>query len=146
MMILIQNQSFASEENAKSAKKAWSAFECSTFAVFANKDIESKALFETGYKEITKFLNALEAKEITEKELRSIVPLGIRFNLQGPSKDFIAGRIYAEISQNANDDIIKNDLLSGLPITDPMKWNTDEDLQVSIAKNKYSKGNCDFLK
>lgn len=132
-------------ESAKSAKKAWSSFACSIYASYANKKEDSEALFKVGYREIHKFLKAVEAKEISEDEYKSNVPVGISFVLRGPTKDFIAGRIYETVSTDASDEIVKEDA-SGLPINDPNKWNMDKAHQFLIANNKYSKSNCDFLK
>jgi hypothetical protein len=129
----------------ESGSKAWASFECSTYAAFANKNEDSKELFKVGYQQALVFLDAVESKKITEQDLHSSAPIGILFVMSGPSKEFIAGRIYEAANNHASDEIIKNDA-SGLPINDASKWNFDKELQTLIANNKYSKGNCGLLK
>lgn len=124
-----------SKEFAQKGKLTWAAFECSVLASHIGDTTEGEKLFLKGYNEGKLFLKALEENKIYEKDIRSIVPIGLTLVLQGPTSDFVLGRIYAAASDNA---------LIGIINTDGKSNNNVE--QQILAKDKISKCNCELLK
>ena len=131
--------------HSSDAKLAWAAFECTYYASVNKQDVESERLFQLGYRAIISFLDAVESGKISSDEADSEVPSGILFLISGPSKDFVAGRIFETVSEYSSDEISKKDS-SGNLIIDPSKWNTDEEIMSLIAGNKYRNKNCALLK
>jgi hypothetical protein len=62
--------------------------------------------------------------------------------LQGPSTDFIVGRIFENSTRDAYDDVVKKE--NGLPL-DNSEWVRDDALRISKAKNLYHRSNCVLL-
>jgi len=71
-----------------------SAFNCSAWASKTNDSKETERLFLFGYKQGQKFLGALKAEKIKQEDISQEVPIGVTMLLQGPSEEFILGRIF----------------------------------------------------
>ena len=63
--------------------------------------------------------------------------------LQGPSADFIIGRVFENAVTEAYDGIVKKE--NGITM-EPSKWIEDKRLQKSKAQIKYLQSNCVLLK
>mgnify|MGYP006915206776 FL=1 len=104
---------------------------------------EANRLFLVGLRAGTKFLDAAKAGSITQEEAKRNVPLGVSLLLDGPSDDFVIGRIYESAINNAFDSVVKRDA-QGL-LLESNNWVSDPKLEVSNAKLKYQQANCDIL-
>lgn len=143
--VLICPYAHADDDIAMSGRKAWSAFQCETYAEMSSLYKEkAPRFFEVGVREIRVFTKALKDKKITSKEINENVPSGVLDVLAGPNEDFVAGRVYQYATQEASDRIMKHDA-QGLPLA-PEKWNTNDSLVQMIAGNKYTSSNCDMIK
>lgn len=119
-----------SADYAKMGRAAWAAFECSSLA---DKPNEQERLFHFGYEQGKKFIDAVQAKRITPEDLDSIVPSGVLMLAQGPTPDFILGRVFESAQHNALKDVITSDSV------------LDKDLRQTLASRKYTAANCEIL-
>lgn len=134
-----QNSAFiqSSKEYAVMGRELWSAFECSTWASQFEDQNEAERLSIFGYEQGKKFLGAVRAKKITEEDFSQEVPIGVSMLLAGPSDDFILGVISAYAQEDALEEVFYTNY-------DRSKLNSD-DLQKSIAENKFWDGNCQLI-
>lgn len=131
-----ENSSFtqSSKEYAVMGREVWSAFECSAWASKVDDLKEAERLFMFGYEQGQKFLGALKAEKIKQEDISQEVPIGVTLLLQGPSEEFILGRIYETAQTEALDEVFKTG----------NEYNSEE-LQKSIAGNKFRDGNCQLI-
>jgi hypothetical protein len=129
---LLPTHSFGetSQEYAAMGRKLWSAFECAVIAGVANDGAEHQRLFNVGIEQGRTFLNALQAGKITQEDFKNAVPLVVVWLLDGPSVDFILGRIFEAAGQSATE----------------VFQAPDEKLKVTIAQNEYAKRDCSLIR
>lgn len=124
----------SSKEYAVMGREVWSAFECSAWASTTNDSKEAERLFMFGYKQGQKFLGALKAEKITQEDISQEVPVGVTWLLEGPTEEFILGRILENAQEEALSEVFKTG----------NEFNSEE-LQKSIAGNKFRDGNCQLI-
>lgn len=129
------NQS--SKEYAVMGRELWSAFSCSTWASHFGDQKEAERLFLFGYEQGKKFLGAARAEKITDEDFQQEVPIGVSWSLAGPNNDFVLGVLYTNAQEDALEEVFYTNY-------DKTKLNPD-DLQKSIAENKYRDGNCQLI-
>ncbi len=140
--LLLAKESDA-QPKANTARLMWSAFSCATFAEMSGDKKEQERLFELGYKAGKSFVDGVRTKTISEAEIKE-APVGVLWHMGGPTTDFVIGRIFEAATNDAFDEVVKEDS-AGLPITDPSKWANDE-LKTIRAKNKYQSSNCTLVR
>lgn len=133
----------ADESDAADALLMWSAFQCSTLAAAAADQEQSERLFMVGYEAGRRFYSALVAGSIPEADIHSKVPIGVSLVSQGPTTEFIIGRVFGASQTDARDKIVKQDN-HGLPLPEA-EWVLDDELRKSKARSMYSRANCDLL-
>lgn len=121
-------------EFALMGKETWSAFECSVLAERSKKTKEQERLFVFGYEKGLEFINALKQNKIKQKDLKSEVPLYVLWSLEGPTADFMLGRIFEVVVDSILKDVIK----TGTQI------NSNEEQKI-ISQNKFFKQNCQLI-
>ena len=124
-----------SSEYAAMGKAVSSAFECSALAGASNNLKEQERLFKYGYDQGLKFINAIQSGKVKKEDMVKSVPLLVVFRLEGPTPDFILGRIFESASSSALEDVYKSGEL----------YITDEKMQETIAKDKFWKQNCPLI-
>lgn len=129
---IILNKS--SKEYAVMGREVWSAFSCGAWASINNQTDDQERLFLFGYDSGTQFLDALRAEKIEQGDLNSEVPIGVNLVLQGPTSEFILGRIFDSAQTEALSDVYKTG-----------ESDNSEEMQKIIAGNKYRDGNCQLL-
>jgi hypothetical protein len=129
-------------EKARLARTAWSAFQCATYAEMSGDKKEQARLFDVAFKAARDFIEAAKIGQIPAEVARSQVPIGVSMLLQGPSTEFIVGRIFENSTRDAYDDVVKKE--NGLPL-DNSEWVRDDALRISKAKNLYHRSNCVLL-
>lgn len=112
-----------SSDPTKNARIMYSAFECHLYALISDDQASADRLLKMGYDAGMKFLAAVEANEITPKDIDRSVPMGVVARLNGPTHDFIIGRIYEGAIDEARD-------APGLE---------------TLASTKFRQANCDLL-
>jgi|SRR5690625_204035 len=113
----------------------WASFSCAALAKEAKEGLEHDRLFEYGYMQGKKFLLAYVSQEVSYRELAtSRIPVGIVLSLEGPSIDFVLGRIYEMRIQGATSQV----QFSEGKITDVKD-------QPEIAKRLYREQNCSVI-
>jgi hypothetical protein len=134
-----ENSSYnqSSKEYAVMSRELWSAFSCSTWASHFGDEKEAERLFLFGYEQGEKFLGAARAGEITDEDFQLEVPIGVSWSLAGPNNDFVLGVLYTNAQEDALEEVFYTNY-------DKTKLNSD-DLQKSIAENKYRDGNCQLI-
>lgn len=130
-------------DKARLGRTLWSAFQCASYAELSGDKEEQERLFIVGVRAGRDFLRALEAKEIPAEVARSEVPIGVTMLLQGPSYDFVIGRIFENATDDAYDSIVKEN--NGIPL-DPSRWVRDDEIRKLKAQNEYLRGNCALVK
>jgi len=123
-----------SKEYAVMGGSIWSAFECSSLASFIDDLEEQDRLFSWGYEQGKIFIEALNRDQIKQEDISKEVPIGVILLLQGPSSDFILGRIYEVAQDNALEDVF----MTG------ENYNSDE-IQKIAATNKFGEANCNII-
>ena len=87
----------ADEVSKKFAKKAHYmvvAFDCSLIAGSYKNTEEQKRLFDAGLEAGREFLGAARAGKVKKQEFLKVIPWQVSMAMQGPSDDFILGRIF----------------------------------------------------
>lgn len=141
--LAIPHSGIADESDAADALLMWSAFQCSTLAGVAADQEQSERLFMVGYEAGQRFYSALVAGSIPESDFHSKVPIGVGLVSQGPTTEFIIGRVFGASQTDALDKIWKQDG-NGLPLPEA-EWIFDEELRKSKASLMYVRSNCDLL-
>ena len=90
----------SSKDNARRGKAVWSAFECAALANTVELPEERIRLFTFGYGQGQKFIAAWEAAKIQDVDVRKEVPMVVMWLLDGPSPDFVLGRLYERASDS----------------------------------------------
>jgi hypothetical protein len=126
------------------ARKAWSAFSCAVFAELSGKPSEQERLFKLGYTSARRFVADMAASP-QDESIREGAPVGILLLLEGPSEEFIVGRIFESVTEHAYDQVVKRDS-AGKSIHEPAKWLVDEELKKSRANHLYRERNCELVK
>lgn len=112
----------------------WSAIECSTFAEMAGDESEHKRLFDIGYTTGKQLLDRWN--DLDDQFIQSL-PIGILMSLEGPSNDFMLGRIFSLVSNTAFDKVTRDS--SGSRIS-------DKDVKTLKAQNLYRSSNCELIR
>lgn len=115
-------------------QSAWSAFQCSVLAEKADDLQEQKRLFEFGYARGLKFFAALESGEARAKDLPEDSPFSMLLLLQGPTPDFMLGRIFEVALRSA----LENIYTTG-------DYYHPAEIQESIAAAEFWKRNCTLI-
>lgn len=116
------------------ARATWSAFECSSLASKAKDPKEQERLFLFGYDQGQKFIAALRAGKIKREHLSTEAPMILLLLLEGPTPDFMLGRIFEAAQESALEDVYKSN----------ESFNSDE-VQSTLAKTKFWKLNCQLI-
>lgn len=125
----------SSKEYAVMGREAWSAFRCSSWASINNDAKEQERLFLFGYEKGQKFLSAIKAEKIKQEDISLEVPIGVTMLIQGPTEEFILGRIFETAQEEALDEVLKTG----------DEFNSDE-MQRIISGNKFRDGNCQLIR
>ena len=123
-----------SSEYAAMGKATWSAFECSVLAEKSKDPKEQERLFKYGYAQGLKFIEAIQKNKVKKEDLSNDAPLMMLLLLQGPTPDFMLGRVFEGALDSALEDVYKTG----------DQFNSDE-IQETIAKNKYWEQNCQLV-
>ncbi|MBK6006841.1 hypothetical protein JJB11_12140 [Ramlibacter ginsenosidimutans] len=123
-----------SRDNAMLARAVWAAFECTSLASEVSDSAEQERLFLYGYNAGKRFIAAVRAHQIQEDDFKSEVPWIMGLLLQGPSADFMLGRIYAAAEHEALKDVLATD----------GRVNRDE-MKLMLAKSSFERKNCRLL-
>ena len=116
------------------AQSAWSAFQCAVLAEKTDNAKEQERLFKFGYEQGLKFIAALQAGDAKTKDLSGEAPFSRLILLQGPTPDFMLGRIFEVALRSALENVYTTDDY----------YNSDA-LQESMAAAEFWKRNCALL-
>lgn len=123
-----------SGELALLSRSAWNAFECSALASkIGNTELQQR-LFIYGYESGISFIEALREGKIEREDISRDAPLIMMMLLQGPSPDFMLGRVFEAAIDAAFDGVHETD----------ENYN-DEETQVILAESKFQEQNCSLL-
>lgn len=119
---------------AKDGRALWVAFECSALAGTFNDDAYQAELFEEGYRRGKRFIEAAMDGRIEREDISKTVPLAVLWSIQGPSADFMLGRVY---------EVAKDSAMEGLVVKNGEVL--DEQVTDMLARNKFQEKNCEML-
>jgi hypothetical protein len=97
----------AVDEKALLGHIMWSAFECSALAELAENKSEQERLYLVGLNAGRTFLEAMKAGQISQQALNEAVPINVLQRLEGPSNEFVIGKIHAAATGHTRDEIVK---------------------------------------
>jgi hypothetical protein len=123
-----------SKELAKKGRAAWSSFVCASLASHLDEKVEHERLFEYGYEQGKIFVEAVFAGEVTREDIDNEVPIGVSVSLEGPTTDFMLGRIYEVAVEYASDSI-----------WDDHDSPVDQDTRRTLAKSRFTEANCRLI-
>ncbi|MBW2467319.1 MAG: hypothetical protein JRF02_08465 [Deltaproteobacteria bacterium] len=123
----------SSEKYAAMAQSTWSAFECSVLAEKIKNVEEQERLFRFGYEKGLNYITALQSGKIAKEDLSNEVP-PIMLLLQGPTPDFMLGRIFENAVESALENIPQRGEHPG-----------SDELQKIIAGIEYRKRKCQLI-
>ena len=86
---------------ALSGRRAWDAFQCAGFAAAMHDKEAFDGVFARGFSTAHLFLNALQKERIKLVHFESEIPSPMRASLEGPSPDFVVGRLYQTALESA---------------------------------------------
>ena len=89
----------STEDLVASGKMAYRSFECAHLAASQQDEVQKSRLFRLGLDEARKVANGFADGRVTQNQLSEGEVL-VTFYLDGPSADFIAGRIYEGAGDN----------------------------------------------
>ena len=135
----------AEDKNLNLGRLASSAFVCATYAEMSGDSDEQMRLFNVGYNAGKKLLEGIRDKTISGAEIGQQTTVTVLLLLNGPSIDFILGRIYENAAGVAHDSVVKEDS-AGTLLIDPSKWVIDRELQERVAQTKYRDQNCELVR
>jgi hypothetical protein len=128
--------------DADTAVFALAAFECSQYARMAGEpEHEAARLFRLGYENGKRFAAAAHKTKMSE-ERRNKLPKGVLRVMDGPTTDFILGRIFEYATREAYYLVVRGDKLETSPSD---KWRLPE-AQKIYAGTEYRSRNCALLK
>jgi len=86
---------------AKGGRRAWDAFQCAGFAAAMHDKDAFDGVFARGFSTAHLFLDALQKERIKRAHFDKEIPSPMRASLEGPSADFIVGRVYQTALESA---------------------------------------------
>lgn len=123
-----------SKDFAALARASWSSFECASLASKSGETKEQERLFMLGYRQGQQFIAALKAEKIKREDLNREAPLVMLMLLEGPSADFMLGRVFA-----ATQDAVMKDIYRVGEVA------RSQQEQMQAAKAKFGKLNCALI-
>jgi hypothetical protein len=116
---------------------------CATWAGMARDPAAGDEHFSEGLVSGRRFVEAAKSGEIGDSDWDSTVPVGVAMTMAGPSTDFVLGRLFAFVSDDAFDQVAKRDP-TGMPLS-PKDYVLDDEVQAVIARNLMRSSNCSVL-
>ena len=108
------------------------------------EDREATAFhFNRGYEIGQRFVSSALSGEISPDAIRAEVPVYISLSMQGPSPEFILGRIYETTATDAFDRVVSKDANGAVLPVD--RWVMDQDVRRVIAQALRDDANCPAL-
>ena len=124
----------SSSQYADMGLAVWSAFECSALAGKSNNSREQERLFKYGYARGVDFIDALQAGKVERADLSATLPIGLVLRLQGPTADFMLGRIFEGAVESGLEGVFGNG----------EQFNSEE-TQIALAQSKFREQNCKLI-
>lgn len=122
------------EDSAVEASRlAIAAWECHVAGEGAEYDADLDRLFQLGFKNGIRFLEAVRAGEVSPEAMHESVPFWWQL-VSGPSNDFILGRLYESIHNQILTDLSRENLTS-----------TRAERKLSLAAT-FERSNCELLR
>lgn len=123
---------------------SWAAFECAAIAMSAEQDGDLKRLFGVGHRDGLEFIEAAQAHKDQQREIMDKVPLIMVWELEGPSPDFMLGRVWKATTEYVDDEINGRDSWNH-QVKDPKAPQLDKELLKLTAKNRFREHNCELI-
>lgn len=133
------------EEIGKLGSRSWAALECASIAMFAGDREKMAKLFEQGHRDGLKFIALTQAQKGTDqKKTLNKVPIIMGWRLEGPSPEFMLGRVWEATVEYTDDELGGRDSWSH-QATDPKAKPVDEEVRKMTAENRFRQRNCELI-
>jgi hypothetical protein len=136
LFLLLLSNASAVEDLSKNlaikGKRSWMGLRGFWLANQAGDTKKAEQFFEFGYSQGKEFLEALRSGKIKDEDIRSELPFIMLYLLQGPTDDFILGRMFESTNQGIYDTVYKD-------------IETNEERKKQKAKEELSRGNYDLI-
>lgn len=122
-------------DDGRLARLSWSAYKCVDFAARASKHDAQTRLFSIATDAGRRFIEGVKSGAITKESVDNQAPIGFLLRMEGPSADFMLGRVYSAASNEA-----ENELMDACG-----QCRIGSELLKVIAANLYHQANCELL-
>jgi len=139
--IAASSQSYA--EAGRDSAAMLAHWKCANWAEMTGDTSEVERHFNAGLEVGRRFVQAARDGLISADQWNGEIPVGIAMTTNGPTNDFILGRLFALAGDEAYDDIAKRDE-AGLPLS-PQNYVTDSDIATLKAAHLSRLSNCSVL-
>jgi hypothetical protein len=99
---------------------------------------------ESGILAGRRFVEAARAGHITPEDIRTTVPIFVALSLEGPSDEFVLGRLYEITTTDAYEAVVRRDDDGNLRA--PQDYVMDDGLRAALAQNLIRTRNCSLLR
>jgi hypothetical protein len=133
------------EQIGESGARAWASFECAAIASFADDVKATQRHFEAGHQRGLEFLKlAKAAPDDQRKKITDKVPVIMLWRLEGPSPDFMLGRVWEATTEYVDDELEGRDTWSHQR-KEGSDAPVDKEVKKMRAENRYRERNCNLL-
>lgn len=124
--------------------RSWAQLECAAIASFSEDNAQLKPLFEAGRRDGLAFIANAKARPKEAKQIFDKVPMIMSWRLEGPSPDFMLGRVWEATVEYVGDELEGRDTWSHQE-RDPKAAPVDRVLRKALASNRFRERNCPLL-
>jgi hypothetical protein len=127
------------QQHSLLAENAWAAWSCSTLASISGNDKDRERLFKFGYESGKESIQSLKDGKISAEEWNGTAPIGFAMRMQGPSIDFVLGRIF---------EFVQTDTYDAVVVATKAKDASSSELEAlrkRHAENRFRRENCHLL-
>lgn len=141
LALISATQNPATAEDSFAMMAHW---RCQVWSAMAGNNETAETHHERGLAAGRRFIEAARAGLIPPADFDSTVPVYVSLSMQGPSDDFVLGRLYEITTTDAYDQIATRDK-EGRPLS-PADYVTDKSLQSVMASERFLSSNCASLR
>lgn len=127
------------------AANSWALLECGSIAWFAEDNKNAQSFFDRGLAKGKDFIEQAKARPGDRKAILDKVPMIMSMRLQGPSPDFMLGRVWEATLEYTDDELNGRDTWSHQQ-RDPKAAPVTGELRKATAAQRFRDRNCELLK
>jgi hypothetical protein len=117
---------------------------CQVWSGMAGEEDRFLAHHDSGILAGRRFVEAVRAGGITPQDVDATVPIFVALSLEGPSDEFVLGRLYEITTTDAYDQVVRRDANGSLRA--PQDYVMDNELRAALARVLIRTHNCSLLR